>query len=83
MLGQERKKRRVTQEELAARVGIKLNYLKKIEAGQSYPSEDTRKAIRKALQVCWVCEAFDKAHKLPDLPPDDDLYMKPPKHGTS
>jgi transcriptional regulator with XRE-family HTH domain len=81
LLGQERKKRRVTQDELAARIGKKVNYLKKIEAGAAYPSQVTRDAIREALSYCWVCEELSgKKHRLKeDLPPDDELYMKPPR----
>ncbi len=74
VLLEERKKRRMTREELAALAGIKPNYLRHIENGTP-PGQDTKDAIRVALERCPVHAAFgiDCKHKLP-VPGDEVLY---------
>jgi transcriptional regulator with XRE-family HTH domain len=70
----ERKKRRMTRSELAKLAGIKPNYLRHVENGTP-PGQETKDAIRKALERCPVHKALGVKcdHKLP-VPDDDVLY---------
>lgn len=73
-LRNEREKRRISREELAEMAGISVHWLRHIEGGQK-PSDDVKKALRRALEQCPIHRAFGVKcdHKLP-VPSDDVLY---------
>jgi DNA-binding XRE family transcriptional regulator len=79
VLKSEREKRRYTREEVAERVGVKLNYYRHIENG-AVPSQEVKDAIRVMFSECPVCRDLGVkcTRKLP-VPPDDELYAPPKK----
>ena len=60
-----RKRRRLTQENLAERVNLATRYVSLIEVGRSSPSLETIESLTGALQV-KVKDLFDFSHLDPD-----------------
>lgn len=77
LLREEREKRDLSREQLAAGVAISVPWLRDIEAGRAWPGPDARKRIRAFLEQCPIHARFKIAcaHKLP-VPPDEKLYAK-------
>ncbi len=73
LLKDEREKRRITREEMAARVKVKKNYYRHIEMGTK-PSKEVREAIRAVLAECPVHRALGIRCKELPVPPDEELY---------
>lgn len=46
-----RKKRCLTQAQLAERCGLSINYISALETGKSYPSDETQDSLSQALNV--------------------------------
>lgn len=67
-----RKKRGMTQEELAWKSGISLNFIGQIERGQKQPSIKTLKKISDMLEVA-PSVFFEK---ITYVPPKEDLVVK-------
>jgi transcriptional regulator with XRE-family HTH domain len=73
-LRSERKRRRMSREELATAAGISAAWLRDIEAGEK-PSVEVKQSLRAALSRCPVHFEFGVKcdHVLP-VPPDEELY---------
>lgn len=55
-----RLRRKLTQDDLAAKTGIDQTHISSIEIGRRYPSEDTVKRLAKALRVTPSSLQFEK-----------------------
>lgn len=55
-----RLRRKMTQDDLAAKTGIDQTHISSIEIGRRYPSEDTVKRLAKALRVTPSSLQFER-----------------------
>lgn len=67
-----RKERALTQDALAAQVGVHVSQLRRYEAGKSQPSLDVLRKLAIALSVSADTLVFDKDER----GPDDDLRLQ-------
>jgi transcriptional regulator with XRE-family HTH domain len=55
-----RLRRRLTQDDLAAKSGVDQTHISGIETGRRYPSDDVRKRLAKALRITPSSLQFEK-----------------------
>ena len=71
-LREARRRRKFTQDELAAKSGVDQTHISSIETGRRIPSDDVTERLAKALGIAPSKLRFDKPEPSASVSPDSD-----------